>query len=908
VVREEIVGKINADTLVIDWYKYHNDSLVDSDETKIKFNASIKREKDEVMTTTNRLNNLDFTFAEAKNTQNGKMQYVSSQTGSDDDGQNYTVDMTSEKIANFHGLENVHFILNSAKSKGFSNENRTPKANESVRVKSTMKWNASVSVVGVPNLAGQSFEYALNTTNHERFIPKNAPELLRRGSWKVWKETGNWSTIWHFECNEYWSNDSVAPKSKLATLKGTYSRKDLDDKIVSNLVDYTHPTGDLVWGNWYDVESKDTGVTLREKKGTKKSLATNGFDADKFNTEFSVTMQEADVMFCDSLFHVSSDEATLTNQRNVFLDEDSDRDGYQMVRFTDTELAQWAGQYDQKLDETCKLYLKLTPIELDKIEFVGTKVHSNGMAKIDGSVTPVYSDGSKGAAISFKWEKAESWKWMKDSVIFNDVNFVMEETGTLTLKGEEKKTAKTFATDNENITIKCNEYTADFQTTVKVDGGIKYTTWRAVWYEDFKVVYSGKEVSLTKSSYNVKNQNDKLTKDEARSTATTEVWNYSVNGIFTIDEDSRSAYGYGRLTKAIAEEIVTEGWDRFNFETDAKEYTDRVEYFLKWIREYSTGKKTSQEVKIILKRNAEGSAYTVTVEDPERKIGDQSETSSYVSRTESASDIVINYDWKTSKFELPNVFDGKTTKNDVATFVDPTNVKVSKKNSKGEDVEIALPSFEHQLTSTVSELQKVSENDDKTEYTYTRVWNWVSSQCTSAVKSIGNIHVEKSEPIVPDFDIEVGRIIATVSRPSNRNASDITAYTYLLVSKDGKKCLPFGIYHDVITEGVITDWSDNVYGKGKSFNGACYVKDANQVVATYSVAEGGFVKWYGVNSIVDAAKEITLQGAGFNDRGNDCINHTGKYAPTVVKKANGVVEVQFSGTSKTYTFKGWDVK
>lgn len=352
-------------------------------------------------------------------------------------------------------------------------------------------------------------------------------------------------------------------------------------------------------------------------------------------------------------------------------------------------------------------------------------------------------------------------------------------------------------------------------------------------------------------------------------------------------------------------EITNEYWDTFTFETDAQEYTDRVEYFLRWIKEYSDGKKTSTDIKVVLQRDADGSTYTVTVDDPQREIGEvQENVPEYIARTESSSDIVINYDWKTSSFELPNVFDGNKTENDVATFVDPTNVKVTKKNSKGEDVVIELPSFEHTLTSTVTDLEKVSESDELVEYTYTRTWSWASTQCTSTAKSFGFINkVPDGGAGEPDFDIEVGKIFATVSRPSNRNGNPITAYTYLLVSKDGTKCLPIGIYKDVVTEGQITDMHS-------TYNSACYVKDENKVVPTncYSHNGLGMMVWADKDgNPVDTETHSWLQGNRFNDRGNDWINHTGKYAPKAEKKGN-VYVVTFEGTNVSYTFKGWDVK
>jgi len=903
VLRDSIHWHFRGDSLVVICDSIKDDVIFKSDSTSIGFNLKVERRDDERQTASTRLEypNLGFTFADAINKQNGKMEYVGSQTGSDDDGQSYTINLTSGKIMNWHGLNGVHFVLNGTKLNRFDNKELTPKANESTRVESTMKWEPELGVAGLKNPEGKTL-VAKRETKHERYILKNAPEFIKYGDWKVWKETGNWNTVWHFECNEYWSNDSVAPKSKLATLKGSYSKIELSDKTVSNLVDYTHPVGTLVWGNWYDVESKDTGVTLREKKGTKKSLATNGFDADKFDTEFSVTMQEADVLFCDSLFHVESDEATLTNKRNIFVDEDSDRDGYQMVRFTDTELAQWAGQYDQKLDETCKLYLKVaTPAELEKIEFNGTKIHADNKAKIDGIVIPVYDDGSKGGAISFKWSKAESWQWLKDSVIAEGVTFVNEETGNLTLKGSESKAEKTFATDNENITIKCNQYDADFQTTVKVDGQTKVTTWHATWYEDFRVIYEGKEVSLTKSSYSVKNANDKLTKDEARSNATSEVWGYSVEGIFSIDEDSRSAYGYGRITKAIEESVVKIYWDEAS-----KGQSHTILASTRWatlIREYNTGKKTSQEYKHVYNRLSQSSSWEISAEEGSEKAANSMLLEN--ATEENRADDFAHFSLK--KFELGQFFDvpGAAQQHDKVTITESMGAYFEVKDQDGNPIKVYFEDPSYSFTNDVKALTVKSENDSETVYQHENVVNWNFGGATTTLSATGLIHVAKSQE-TPNFDIEVGSIFASVSRPSNRNASDITAYTYLLVSKDGKKCLPLGFYNGVIT----VDEKNGIVDYVSGMNSACYVKDQNKVVATraYSDRGLGMMIWCGADgNPVDAASHITLQGAGFNDRGNDWINHTGKYAPRATKKGN-VTVVTFEGTNVSYTFRGWNVQ
>lgn len=902
VYRDSSWVKVSHDTITIVVEHFKNDTLINADSVKCNFGASIKRTEDKLQTTEARLQSLDFSFGEVTTSRNGKNQFVGKQQITDADGQTYNGEILSG-YCTLGSLSNVHAELVSFKKTNLQNTDLEPGKDEAKLVNSHIAWVPVIRIVNAPNLEGQTFELTSKSTEHLRYILKNAPELVKTDTTMV-RRPDVWFTNWDLIIKETWSNDSIAEKKKTVRTNASVEPITLEDKFVSSF-DYSYTNNDLSWGAWKAIQSNDSSVSLEEQEGSKLGNASNGYSDDAFDTKYVAKRQRATVLFGGFKWNIPAEEVTLSTTRKVFVEQTSDLDGYSMVKFVNDEIARYNNANDKTLTESCKLYLKIQTPDLDKIEFVGTKVHTNGMAKIDGSVIPVYSDGSKGSAISFKWEKAESWKWMKDSVIAEGVTFVNQTTGELKLKGDVKESKKTFATDNDEVTIECTQFDADFELPVTVDGVKKMTTWHATWFENFYVVYQGKKVALTKSSYGVKNANDKLSKDEARSNATSEVWGYSVEGIFSIDEDSRSAMGYGRLTKAIEEVVINEGWDKFSFESDAKEYTDRVEYFLKWIREYNTGKKTSQEVKIVLKRNAEGSAYTITVENPQREIGSQSESTSLIARTESASDIVISYDWLTSKFELPNVFDGKTTKNDIATFVDPTNVKVTKKNSKGEDVTIELPSFEHTLTSTVSELQKVSESEELVKYTYTRTWSWASTQCTSTAKSYGNINkVPEYGGGEPDFDIEIGSIYATVSRPSNRDAADITAYTYLLVSKDGKKCLPLGFYNGVIT----VDENNGVVDYVSGMNSACYVKNENKVVATTATLASGIIKYKDANGkMIDGGKFVDWQSANFNDRGNDYINHTGKYAPKATKVGN-IVKVTFEGTNVSYTFRGWNVQ
>lgn len=895
VLTDTIYWHFRGDSLVVICDSLKDNVIFESDSIAIGYTLEVKRDFDERQTASTRLEypNLGFTFADAINKQNGKMEYVGSQTGSDDDGQSYTINLTSGKIMNWHGLNGVHFVLNGTKLNRFDNKELTPKANESTRVESTMKWEPELGVAGLKNPEGKTL-VAKRETKHERYILKNAPELIGHKNWKVWKETGNWNTLWHFSCEEIWSNDSVAPKSKMTTLKGTYSRKDLDDKTVSNLVDYTHPAGDLKWGNYAEIESKDAGVKLFEKKGTKKAYATNGFDADKFDTEFTVTMQKADVLFCDSLFHVESDEATLTNQRNVFVDEDSDRDGYSMVRFTDSEVAKWAGEYDQKLDETCKLYLKLAEPEVEKFLFDQDVKHTTDKVTVTTTGTPVYDNGTKGKSIDFVLEEPETFKCL-DEFAFEKVAEVSETTGAMEKDGEVVKTKQT-------KNVKSGEYTGTYtyykyeqkyRQPITCNGETKYQHWLATWYDDFSfVVKSFENKNYAKvASYSaiVEKDANHLTKSTSLSTEDLEVWLYSINGTFKLDNVERKDIGNGRITKVIGENY----WDE---STKGREITAlEVKSWCEFIRFKSDGTKTSQKYTHVFNRVSGTSTWEVSAEKAEEVNGNIIPLAPV---DNNRIDEFCHFTARLYEYDMTVDIQGAAQQKDFAKFTEAEEMYFE---VEGKKVYFENPT--HSISNTVRNLTVKSESDSETVYNHENVWSWNYGGVVTEVTSTGLIHVAKSQE-TPDFDMEVGKIYASVSRPSNRNGvnGDITAYTYLLVSKDGKKCLPLGIYHDVITFGEITDMESG-------FNSACYEKNENKVVATRCELVDGIIQYYRHatgDDAVDAGMFVKWQTAGFNNRGNTFENWQHKYAPKATKKGN-VTVVTFEGTNVSYTFRGWNV-
>lgn len=817
----------------------------------------------------------------------------------DDDKAAYELNLKNHttSVVNFYGLR-LRQVVDTIVYTGMTTSQLELEADDADRYTRICKWQGKGHIDGYK----EQINWTSNTTTqHVCYVKKNAAIIVNREKDSTIVMHPNYEDIIS-RVIRTWSDDHKDTISVVTTRKHGVTAIDLKDENVSNFAfTLAASTNTPIWGSEFRVDENDSRIVRYAHNGEINKTISNGVTSEDIHPKYNTYAERLIVTVDGIVFNYGYAPFNVNEESTIVANGEVAREGYEVRTVKNTVTSVYGDDaigYDrQNLMEKCNIFMVIATPDIDKIEFAGTKVHTNGMAKIDGSVIPVYIDGTKGATIKFKWEKAEEWYWKKDSVIAEGVTFVNQNTGTLTLKGSESKTEKTFATDNEKINIKCNQYDADFQTTVNVDGKTKVTTWHATWYEDFKVCYEGKEVSLSKSSYNVKNADDKLTKDEARSTATTEVWGYSVNGLFNIDEDSRSAYGYGRLTKTIDERVVKTYWDEAS-----KGQSHTVLESTRWatlIREYNTGKKTSQEYKHVFNRLSGSSKWEITAEE-----GSEAANGSMIlenANEENRADDFAHFSLK--KFELGQFFNvpGAAQQHDKVTFTESMGAYFEAKDQDGNAIKIFFEDPSYSFTNDVKALTVKSESDSETVYQHENVVNWNFGGATTTLSATGLIHVAKSQE-TPDFDIEVGSIYASVSRPSNRNASDITAYTYLLVSKDGKKCLPIGIYNNIVTVGEITNMQ-------AGFNSACYVKDQNKVVATraYSDSGLGMMIWCGADgNPVDAASHITLQGAGFNDRGNDWVNHTGKYAPRATKKGN-VTVVTFEGTNVSYTFRGWNV-
>jgi hypothetical protein len=896
---------VAVDTTVInlDWLYFKNDTVVDSLKNHTNVAGQVVRKEDKLETTVNHLNNLGITAGQVVESRDGKMNYVYRQTMTDLDGQTYNGEFKSG-YASLKDLKNVHGKLVGFQTTGFRNIPQPTPEDMDTLVLTRVGWKATFEVENGKNLAGQQFEIALDSTDHFRYIPKGAPTIIGTSLIK-YKIPGNWESKWVIGKRYFWSNNTVTADSMFVPLKGSYSKIELKDKVVGSL-EYTHDDGSVKWGERYAVASNDNRIKLYERKGTKKSYATNGISADQFYTEFAVTIQDAIVEFCDSTWTIGADEASLTTKRNIFAEATSDMEGYSMVKFVDEEIAKWNGAYEQTLDESCKLYLKLAEPEIIDYMVDGSdyKTRTENSVKVGLTIKPKYDNGTFGKEIPFKMERAESWVWLKDSVIYENVDFFMQETASkLELVGDLKKTART-QKDNGGV-FSFNEYEGDFRAKVTSNGMTKYTTWHAIWSEDFSFTYTdenGKTFSHTfnKSDYNAKAQNASLKKNESKSSVTSEVYDYSVDGIFAIDNVNRSAKGYGRFQKAIEEKVIRTYWDE-----TSKGQSHTVLQSTRWatlVREYNTGKKTTQEYKHVFNRLSGSSKWEITAEE-----GSEAANGSMIlenANEENRADDFAHFTLK--KFELGQYFDvpGAAQQHDKVTFTESMGAYFEAKDQDGNPIKVYFEDPSYSFTNNVKALTVKSENDSETVYQHENVVNWNFGGAMTQVSATGLIHVAKSQE-TPDFDMEVGKIYATVSRPSNRNASDITAYTYLLVSKDGKKCLPLGFYNGVIT----VDEKNGIVDYVPGMNSACYVKDQNRVVATraYSDSGLGMMIWCGADgNPVDAASHLVLQGAGFNNRGNDWVNHTGKYAPRATKK-NGVTVVTFEGTNVSYTFRGWNV-
>lgn len=902
ILTDTIYGIVRNDTLILRHDSLKNDTLFKRDSLAFAFNASISREFDERKTTVERLKKLDFSFNEAENKQNGKMEYYGAQTGNDLDGQNYTVDFKSGK-GSLGSIVNAHFELVGTDNTGVKSTEIEKKASDSIRVNSEMSWNIAYRVVNVPNLEGKEFKTSINQTNHERFISYGDAVLVSRDTTMV-PTIGTWSTEWLLKVVETYrvnGHDSIAPaQTKKVNLVSTCGIDKNEDAFVGSL-DFNHSFNSEKWSNWYDVESNDKSVAIQERKFERLGVSTNGIEKDKFNTKSYVTEQKATVVFAGLTWNIPATNATLTNVRHTFLDnEASDIDGYSMIKFVDDEIATYNNETNEnepnykKLNSSCKLYLKVATPEVEKYLFDQTVVRTVKDVTVTTIVTPVLDNGNKLDTIHCVLNLPETFKCL-DNVSFENVAEISEVTGKLTEDGEVSKTKENKTVNGGKYTY--NKYEQKYTESVTSNGQTQYHHWVSTWYDDFEFSYDGKantnEYTKVKSySASCENEAEHLTKSTSLSTEELEVYLYSMNGSFVIDGITRTDVAPGTFTKVV---IGENHWDE---STKGQEHTAIYsKRWCKYIRYKADGTVTEQLYEAVFNNLTGGSEHRVTAEKPVYTSGT---VVPLAPSSEARTDDFCSFDAIKYSFEKDAFYEGAAeSKKDFANFTVSENAYFEVEGNK-----VYFENPEHSISHSDSDLKQISETDEVTTYERSTNWTFTFGGAQLTATSKGIVDILKAQD-TPDFNYSIEGIIESVSRPSNRTGVPVTAYTGLFLL-DGNKCQPYGIYKDA--QGDITFVLGDVVDRFEDMNGACWEKNQNKVVATKCVSADGFVTWYRADgSVCDAAKHSSLQEVGFNDRGNDHYNHTGNYKPQHTKK-NGVEVVTWSGIPESvasYTYRGW---
>lgn len=903
VLTDTIYGKIVNDSLIIVHDSLKNDTVFKTEQISLGFSAKISRKDDERKTTVERIAKLDFTFEDAQNKQNGKLQFIGSQNGNDADGQNYTLDFNSEKVSKW-GLNDVHFELVGTNTPEVKNTDIEKKESDSIRIKSEMTWPLTYKVVNVPNLKDKEFKSSmLNKTNHERFISYGDAVLVSRDTTMV-PTIGTWSTEWLLKVKETYrvnGKDSIyEPTPKKVTLVSKCGIDPLEDAFVGSL-DFNHNFTSEKWSNWYDVESNDKAVAIQERKFERLGVASNGIEKDKFNTKSYVTEQKATVVFAGLTWNIPATNATLTNVRHTFLDnEASDIDGYSMIKFVDDEIATYNNETNEnepnykKLNSSCKLYLKVATPEVEKYLFDQTVVRTVKDVTVTTIVTPVLDNGNKLDTIHCVLNLPETFKCL-DNVSFEKVAEISEVTGKLTEDGEVSKTKESKTVNGGKYTY--NKYEQKYTESVTSNGQTQYHHWVSTWYDDFEFSYDGKantnEYTKVKSySASCENEAEHLTKSTSLSTEELEVYLYSMNGSFVIDGITRTDVAPGTFTKVV---IGTNHWDE---STKGQEHTAIYsKRWCKYIRYKADGTVTEQLYEAVFNNLTGGSEHRVTAEQPVYTSGT---VVPLAPSTEARTDDFCSFDAIKYSFEKDAYYEGVAeSMKDFSNFTVSENAYFEVEGNR-----VYFENPEHSISHSDSELKKVSETDEVETYERQTDWTFTFGGAQLTATSKGIVDIIKSQD-TPDFNYSIEGVIESVSRPSNRTGVPVTAYTGVFLLSDNK-CQAYGIYKD--GNGDITFVLGDVVDRFQDMNGACWEKNQNKVVPTRCVSADGFVTWYRADgSVCDAAKHSSLQEVGFNDRGNDHYNHTGNYKPQHTKK-NGVEVVTWSGIPESvasYTYRGW---
>lgn len=900
VLTDTIYGKIVNDSLIIVHDSLRNDTIFKTEKISLGFNAKISREFDERKTTVERLAKLDFSYEEAQNKQDGKMQYFSTQKSNDMDAQNYTTSLNSGK-GSLASIKDAHFELISTTNTNVKNVDIEKKSTDSIRVKSTMDWEIAYRVVNVPNLEGKEFKTSINQTNHERFISYGDAVLVSRDT-TMTPTYGIWSTEWLLKVKETYrvnGKDSIyEPTPKKVTLVSKCGIDPLEDAFVGSL-DFNHSFNSEKWSNWYDVESNDKSVAIQERRFERLGVSTNGIEKDKFNTKSYVTEQKATVVFAGLTWNIPATNATLTNVRHTFLDnEASDIDGYSMIKFVDDEIATYNNETNEnepnykKLNSSCKLYLKVATPEVEKYLFDQTVVRTVKDVTVTTIVTPVLDNGNKLDTIHCVLNLPETFKCL-DNVSFEKVAEISEVTGKLTEDGEVSKTKESKTVNGGKYTY--NKYEQKYTESVTSNGQTQYHHWVSTWYDDFEFSYDGKantnEYTKVKSySASCENEAEHLTKSTSLSTEELEVYLYSMNGSFVIDGITRTDVAPGTFTKVV---IGTNHWDE---STKGQEHTAIYsKRWCKYIRYKADGTVTEQLYEAVFNNLTGGSEHRVTAEQPVYTSGT---VVPLAPSSEARTDDFCSFDAIKYSFEKDAFYQGAAeSMKDFSNFTVSENAYFEVEGNR-----VYFENPEHSISHTDSELKKVSETDEVTTYERQTDWTFTFGGAQMTATSKGIVDIIKSQD-TPDFNYSIEGVIESIACCWNRIANPLTAYTGVILLSENK-CQPYGIYVD--GRGEVTFKLGNIQDRFTGMNGAAFLKDKVEVVATKCVSADGFLTWYDQNNkVIDACLHIDLQGVDYNDSGNVVENKTGKYKP-VMEVKNGVQVVTWSGISEDiarYTYK-----
>ncbi len=399
--------------------------------------------------------------------------------------------------------------------------------------------------------------------NWEQFQKESTPVIDHEEiSGHTWKLNPDFSIDYMVVLKQIWTGDKEPTYVEYPYASSCiWNVIDHEDQIVKSWAYVLKNIEGLSVGTPYEVEAKSEFFKERRREDLYANNNGNGQDKD-IKCVYGCDHPEVTFTKGDLSYTFSFVSPSFTENGNDLLDGTSMKSGYDLKIFRNAVTGKYGNQesgvQEKVLEERCNLYKQAKAVA--DVEFSNIKKsYSFGAIQYDVDCIDVYNDGTKSekyhVTTSRPWGISYLGAWSMNTD--KDVNEVIDA-----IKVE--KTSKTYEPDVQNIsngkwTLSLCDYSVYNHTTVA--GVKKDNAWVSEKFPAHMILtIHGKDCDFGEDVPTGTATNDKIEKNVAQSTATSEIYNFSETLNFKVGDYTHTTQGTGTVTKSVAITVASWEW------------------------------------------------------------------------------------------------------------------------------------------------------------------------------------------------------------------------------------------------------------------------------------------------------------------------------------------------------------